>query len=163
MLRAGDQIVRNTQDSGVVPGFVPPQQGPRRQVPDSAFRSDGFDAPRPPQASSSVSGRFGEAALRAGESIVAAGAAGVGRAVEGFGFRNAERAAAQIEPRKSLQGRCRSGARDRHSSGRRSCRGGRRDPSLAGHADGSAEGQRPHGSWIRGWFAARKPARQPIR
>ena len=68
---------------------------------DSAFRSDGFDAPRPPQASSSVSGRFGEAAMRGGEAIIAAGAAGIGRAVEAMGFRNAERAAAQVEQRVS--------------------------------------------------------------
>ena len=69
--------------------------------PDEAFRRDGFDAPRPPPAapSSSVSGRLGEAALRGGEAIIAAGATGVGQAVERFGFRNAERAAAQVEQR----------------------------------------------------------------
>ena len=67
---------------------------------DEATRRDGFDAPRPPPTtSSSVSGRLGEAALRGGEAIVAAGAAGVGQAVERFGFRNAERAAAQVEQR----------------------------------------------------------------
>ena len=69
--------------------------------PDEAFRRDGFDAPRPPPAapSSSVSGRLGEAALRGGEAIIAAGATGVAQAVERFGFRNAERAAAQVEQR----------------------------------------------------------------
>ena len=52
-----------------------------------------------PAPSSSVSGRLGEAALRGGEAIIAAGATGVGQAVERFGFRNAERAAAQVEQR----------------------------------------------------------------
>ena len=46
-----------------------------------------------------TSGRLGEAALRGGEAIIAAGATGVGQAVERFGFRNAERAAAQVEQR----------------------------------------------------------------
>ena len=48
---------------------------------------DGFDAPRPPPAapSSSVSARLGEAVLRGGEAIIAAGATGVGQAVERFG------------------------------------------------------------------------------
>ena len=52
--------------------------------PDEAFRRDGFDAPRPPPAapSSSVSARLGEAVLRGGEAIIAAGATGVGQAVE---------------------------------------------------------------------------------
>ena len=69
--------------------------------PDEAFRRNGFDAPRPPPAapSSSVSGRLGDAALRGGEAIIAAGATGVGQAVERFGFRNAERVAAQVEQR----------------------------------------------------------------
>ena len=69
--------------------------------PDEAFHRDGFDAPRPPQpqSSSSVSGRLGEAALSGGAAIVAAGAAGIGRAAEQFGFRNAERAAAALEQR----------------------------------------------------------------
>ena len=40
-----------------------------------------------------------EAALRGGEGIIAAGATGIGQAVERFGFRNAERAAAQVEQR----------------------------------------------------------------
>ena len=35
--------------------------------------------------------------LRGGEAIIAAGATGVGQAVERFGFRNAELAAAQVE------------------------------------------------------------------
>eukprot|EP00439_Symbiodinium_sp_Y106_P048954 s7423_g6.t1 len=195
VLRAGDQMVRNTMESGVVPGFVPAQRprpraaasgdvlgyieegepvnlplpnrrasqfvqshfylddlpqstepldenprphselgarieddfvsadegyqgrpfpqmrrpsflGPGPETdsesgPDEAFRRDGFNAPRPPPAapSSSVSGRLGEAALRGGEAIIAAGATGVGQAVERFGFRNAERAAAQVEQR----------------------------------------------------------------
>ena len=84
------------------PSFLGP--GPETDSesgPDEAFRRDGFDAPRPPPAapSSSVSGRLGEAALRGGEAIIAAGTAGVGQAVERFGFRNAERAAAQVEQR----------------------------------------------------------------
>ena len=84
------------------PSFLGP--GPETDSesgPDEAFRRDGFDAPRPPPAapSSSVSGRLGEAALRGGEAIIAAGATGVGQAVERFGFRNAERAAAQVEQR----------------------------------------------------------------
>ena len=67
--------------------------------PDEAFCRDGFDAPQPPPAapSSSVSARLGEAVLRGGEAIIAAGATGVGQAVERFGFRNAELAAAQVE------------------------------------------------------------------
>ena len=84
------------------PSFLGP--GPETDSesgPDEAFRRDGFNAPRPPPAapSSSVSGRLGEAALRGGEAIIAAGATGVGQAVERFGFRNAERAAAQVEQR----------------------------------------------------------------
>ena len=84
------------------PSFLGP--GPETDSesgPDEAFRRDGFDAPRPPPAapSSSVSGRLGEAALRGGEAIIAAGATGVGQAAERFGFRNAERAAAQVEQR----------------------------------------------------------------
>ena len=84
------------------PSFLGP--GPETDSesgPDEAFRRDGFDAPRPPPAapSSSVSGRLGEAVLRGGEAIIAAGATGVGQAVERFGFRNAERAAAQVEQR----------------------------------------------------------------
>ena len=84
------------------PSFLGP--GPETDSesgPDEAFRRDGFNAPRLPPAapSSSVSGRLGEAALRGGEAIIAAGATGVGQAVERFGFRNAERAAAQVEQR----------------------------------------------------------------
>ena len=84
------------------PSFLGP--GPETDSesgPDEAFRRDGFNAPRPPPAapSSSVSGRLGEAALRGGEAIIAAGATGVGQAVERFRFRNAERAAAQVEQR----------------------------------------------------------------
>ena len=84
------------------PSFLGP--GPETDSesgPDEAFRRDGFDAPRPPPAapSSSVSGRLGEAALRGGEAIIAAGATGVGQAVERFGFRNTKRAAAQVEQR----------------------------------------------------------------
>ena len=84
------------------PSFLGP--GPETDSesgPDEAFRRDGFDAPRPPPAapSSSVSGRLGEAVLRGGEAIIAAGATGVGQAVERFGFRNAEQAAAQVEQR----------------------------------------------------------------
>ena len=84
------------------PSFLGP--GPETDSesgPDEAFRRNGFDALRPPLAapSSSVSGRLGEAALRGGEAIIAAGATGVGQAVERFGFRNAERAAAQVEQR----------------------------------------------------------------
>ena len=85
------------------PSFLSP--GPETDSesgPDEAFLRDGFDAPRPPPAapSSSVSGRLGEAVLRGGEAIIAAGATGVGQAVECFGFRNAERAAAaQVEQR----------------------------------------------------------------
>ena len=84
------------------PSFLGP--GPETDSesgPDEAFRRDGFDAPRPPPAapSSSVSGRLGEAALRGGEAIIAAGATGVRQAVERLGFRNAERAAAQVEQR----------------------------------------------------------------
>ena len=82
------------------PSFLGPGPDTDSEGPDEAFRRDGFDAPRPPPtASSSVSGRLGEAVLRGGEAIVAAGAAGVGQAVERFGFRNAERAAAQVEQR----------------------------------------------------------------
>ena len=83
------------------PSFLGPGPDTDSEGPDEAFRRDGFDAPRPPPAapSSSVSGRLGEAALRGGEAIVAAGAAGVGQAVERFGFRNAERAAAEVEQR----------------------------------------------------------------
>ena len=60
------------------PSFLGP--GPETNSesgPDEAFRRDGFDAPRPPPAapSSSVSGRLGEAALRGGEAIIAAGTA----------------------------------------------------------------------------------------
>ena len=65
------------------PSFLGP--GPETDSesgPDEAFRRDGFDAPRPPPAapSSSVSGRLGEAVLRGGEAIIAAGATGVGQA-----------------------------------------------------------------------------------
>ena len=70
--------------------------------PDEAFRRDGFDAPRPPppaQPSSSASGRIGEAVLRGGEAVIAAGASGIGQAVRQFGFRNAELAAAAVERR----------------------------------------------------------------
>ena len=45
-----------------------------------------------------MSGRLGEAALSGGAAIVAAGAAGIGRAAEQFGVRNAERAAERIAP-----------------------------------------------------------------
>ena len=75
------------------PSFLGP--GPETDSesgPDEAFHRDGFDAPRPPPAApSSVSGRLGEAALRGGEAIIAAGATGVGQAVERFGFRDAGR------------------------------------------------------------------------
>ena len=83
------------------PSFLGPGPDTDSEGADEAFRRDGFDAPRPPPAapSSSVSGRLGEAALRGGEAIIAADAAGVGQAVERFGFRNAERAAAQVEQR----------------------------------------------------------------
>ena len=82
------------------PSFLGPGPETDSEGPDEAFRRDGFDVPRPPPtASSSVSGRLGEAVLRGGEAIVAAGAAGVGQAVERFGFRNVERAAAQVEQR----------------------------------------------------------------
>ncbi|CAE7582541.1 unnamed protein product, partial [Symbiodinium pilosum] len=79
------------------PSFLGPGPDTDSEGPDEAFRRDGFDAPRPPPAapSSSVSGRLGEAALRGGEAIIAAGVAGVGQAVERFGFRNAERTAAE--------------------------------------------------------------------
>ena len=78
--------------------------------PDEAFRRDGFDAPLPLPAapSSSISSRLGEAVLRGGEAIIAAAATGVGQAVERFGFRNAELAAAQVEQRvlPRIIGRC---------------------------------------------------------
>ena len=48
--------------------------------PDEALRRNGMNPPRPPQASSSVSGRVGEAVLRGAEGVIAAGAAGVGQA-----------------------------------------------------------------------------------
>ncbi|CAE7598869.1 unnamed protein product, partial [Symbiodinium sp. CCMP2456] len=81
------------------PNFLGPGPDTDDSGPDEAFRRDGFDAPRPPQASSSVSGRFAEAAARGGGAIIAAGAAGVGRSVENFGFRNATRAVDVIERR----------------------------------------------------------------
>ncbi|CAE7445070.1 unnamed protein product, partial [Symbiodinium microadriaticum] len=93
VLRAGDQLVRNTQDSGVVPGFA-------RERPRFADVLAYIEEGEPlKEASSSVSGRLAEAGLRGVEGIIAAGAAGIGRATEGFGFRNAERAAAAIEQR----------------------------------------------------------------
>ena len=81
------------------PSFLGPGPDTDSEGPDEAFRRDGFDAPRPPPAapSSSVSARLGEAVLRGGEAIIAAVATGVGQAVERFGFRNAELAAAQVE------------------------------------------------------------------
>ncbi|CAE7249636.1 unnamed protein product, partial [Symbiodinium sp. CCMP2456] len=44
------------------PNFLGPGPDTDDDGPDEAFRRDGFHAPRPPQASSSVSGRFAEAA-----------------------------------------------------------------------------------------------------
>ena len=75
------------------PSFLGP--GPETDSESGPDEADGFNA----APSSSVSGRLGEAALRGGEAIIAAGATGVGQAVERFGFRNAERAAAQVEQR----------------------------------------------------------------
>ena len=44
-----------------------------------------MNPPRPPQASSSVSGRIGEAVLRGAEGVIAAGAAGVGQGFQARG------------------------------------------------------------------------------
>ncbi|CAE7790437.1 unnamed protein product [Symbiodinium sp. KB8] len=113
VLRAGDQLVRNTQDSGVVPGFA--RERPRfadvlAYIEEGEPLKEVIPLPKREasiyvnshyylDASSSVSGRLAEAGLRGVEGIIAAGAAGIGRATEGFGFRNAERAAAAIEQR----------------------------------------------------------------
>ena len=81
------------------PSFLQP--GPDTDTEDQAYRRDGFNPPRPPdpgQPSSSFSGRVGEAAAAGVTSIIAAGASGVGQAVQNFGFRNA-RAANAVEQR----------------------------------------------------------------
>ena len=83
------------------PNFLGP--GTDTDTEDEAFRRNGFDgAPRPPptgQASSSVSGRLGNAGLQAAETVIAAGAAGVGAAVDSFAHRNAARTADALERR----------------------------------------------------------------
>ena len=83
------------------PNFLGP--GSDTDTEDESFRRNGFDgAPRPPpagQASSSTSGRLGEAGLQGAETIIAAGAAGIGAAVDSFAHRNAARAADALERR----------------------------------------------------------------
>ena len=81
------------------PSFLGPGQD--TDTEDEAFRRNGFDAaPRPPPtASSSVSGRLGEAGLQGAETVIAGGAAGLAAAADRFAHRNAVRAADVLERR----------------------------------------------------------------
>ena len=100
---------------------------------DSAFRSDGFDAPRPPQASSSVSCRASCRRERNGSDAPAGrGWRGGGRLGRGSGWSGGRGGARDRDPS------------DHRSRGRR--RGGPGHPNdVVEHADGPAEGKRPHG------------------